>query len=111
MDTPAAPPAPNEMDASAPIDATKRTAKPALSLVRADGALRPTPRRFRLNSLNGVRAEMAAVYRAVRTGLVDSSEGSKLTYMLAQIGKVTVDACLEDRITELEKLEGHRNEY
>ena len=99
------------MDQNEPIDAAKRISKPALSVVRSDGVQNPTPRRFRLNSLNGVRAEMAAVYRAVRTGLVDSSEGSKLTYMLAQIGKVTVDACLEDRITELEKLEGHRNEY
>ena len=104
-------PAPNEMDASAPIDATKRTAKPALSLVRADGALRPTPRRFRLNSLNGVRAEMAAVYRQVRDNKIDSGEGSKLVYMLSQLGKVTMDACLETRIAELEKLEDHRNEY
>lgn len=93
------------MDEPELIDHAKRPAKPPLALVRTDGARIPTPRRFRLNSLNGVRAEMASVYRQVRIGLIDSAEGSKLTYMLAQLGKVTVDATLEDRISALEKLE------
>ena len=104
-------PGPNEMDANTPIDTTKRTAKPELSIVRYGTALRPTPKRFRLNSLNGVRAEMASVYRQVRDNKIDSGEGSKLVYMLSQLGKVTMDACLETRIAELEKLEDHRNEY
>jgi len=93
------------MDATELLEPTKRTTKTSLSLVRADSAIAPTPRRFRLNSLNGVQREMQAVYRLVRTGQMESSEGSKLVYMLAQLGKVTLDSCLEDRVKELENLE------
>jgi len=96
------------MDATEPLEPTERTAKTPLSLVRSDGAAAPIPRRFRLNSLNGVQREMAAVYRLVRTGQMESSEGSKLVYMLAQLGKVTLDANLEDRVIELEKMENLR---
>ena len=101
------------MDDNNPLSQRERPAKPALSLVPSAPAVVPTPRRFRLNSLNGVQREMASVYRLVRTGQLESSEGSKLVYMLAQLGRVTLDANLEARVAELEKLglpEGDRDE-
>lgn len=67
----------------------------------------PTPRRRKaqLNSLEGVRIEMSRVYRDMESGRRDSQEGSRLVYVLAQIGKVLELTEIERRLTALE---GHR---
>jgi hypothetical protein len=75
-----------------------------------DGAtlrILPTPRRRKaqLNSLEGVRIEMSRVYRDMESGRRDSQEGSRLVYVLAQIGKVLELTEIERRLTALE---GHR---
>jgi hypothetical protein len=64
----------------------------------------PTPRRRKpqLTSLEGVRVEMARVYREVEEGKRDSQEGSRLTYMLSQITKVLELTVIERRLTVLE---------
>jgi len=66
--------------------------------------LPPTPPKIRLCDLESTRREMAAVYRDMRAGRLDTSEGSRLVYALSQIGKLIEAAALERRIDELEKL-------
>jgi hypothetical protein len=63
----------------------------------------PRARRVDLNSLQRCRSEMAHVYRAVRSGELDSQEGSRLVYILSQIGRMIESADLEQRLTLLEQ--------
>ena len=82
--------------------AKKRSAGPPATIDGRTGALDPTPRRIDLKSLPSVKREMARVYRDVRNRKLDSQEGTRLTYMLAQIGKMIEMAELEDRLKVLE---------
>jgi hypothetical protein len=56
----------------------------------------------KLDTLNDVRREMAKVYREARTGILEVTDASKLTYMLGTIGKVIEGSDLEKRIELLE---------
>jgi hypothetical protein len=62
----------------------------------------PSRRKAVLNTLEGVRREMARVYRDAESGKRDTAEASKLTYMLGQIGKVLELTEIERRLTLLE---------
>lgn len=66
--------------------------------------LLPTPgrRKAQLNSLQGVRTEMARVYRDAESGKRDSAEASKLVYILSQIGRVLEVVEIETRLRLLE---------
>jgi hypothetical protein len=66
------------------------------------GLPEPTPRRVDLSSLRDVLVEMAAVYREVDRGSIESHDGSRRVFMLRQIADVIVNAELERRICELE---------
>jgi hypothetical protein len=46
---------------------------------------------------------MSKVYRQVRSGKIRSEEGSRLTFILASIGKVIEAAELEQRLVALEQ--------
>lgn len=67
-------------------------------------ALVPTPgrRKPQLTSLEGVRVEMARVYREMESGKRDSQEGSRLVFVLGQIGKVLELTEIERRLDALE---------
>lgn len=62
----------------------------------------PPVRRIPLKSLRDVRREMSRVYAECRRGTLDVADGSKLTYMLSQVGRVIADHELEVRIAALE---------
>ena len=64
----------------------------------------PTPRRRRaqLDRLEGVRVEMARVYREMESGHRDTQDGSRLVYVLTQIAKVLELTEIERRIGLLE---------
>ena len=81
---------------------TKRKARTPVTLDATASELVPTPRRIDLKSLKNVRSEMSRVYREVRGGVIESGEGTKLVFMLAQIGKMIVVADLEKRLVQLE---------
>lgn len=67
----------------------------------------PVPAKYiRLGTVRQIRTELAAVYRGVRTGLIPSSEGTRLTYMLTQLANMTVDSEIADRVEKLEKERG-----
>lgn len=59
-------------------------------------------RKAQLNCLEGVRREMARVYRDAEEGRRDSAEASKLVYILAQIGRVLEVVEIETRLKALE---------
>jgi len=64
----------------------------------------PTPSKIPLATIGEVRREAAKVYRDCRQGRLDTAEGSRLSYMLAQIGKMILDSELEERISKLERM-------
>jgi hypothetical protein len=59
-------------------------------------------RRAVLNTLGGVRREMARIYREAESGKRETSEASRLVYMLGQIGKALELAEIEARLKALE---------
>ena len=65
----------------------------------------PTPcKRIRLNNIKEVRLELSRVYREARLGTLQTSEATRLVYMLIALGNIIKDSELEERITALEKL-------
>lgn len=65
----------------------------------------PTPsrRKAQLNSLEGIRREMARVYRDAEADRRDTAEASKLVYILGQIGRVIEVVEIETRLRALEE--------
>ena len=80
----------------------KRTTKTAATRDASASELVPTPRRINLDSVENVRREMARVYRDMRTGKIPSGEGTRLAFVLAQLGKLLETSVLEKRIEQLE---------
>jgi hypothetical protein len=68
------------------------------------GSVLPTPKRRKpqLTSLEGVRCEMARIYREAEEGKRETSEASKLVYILGNIGKVLEVVEVETRLKALE---------
>lgn len=64
---------------------------------------KPARYRAKLDTLQDVRREMAKVYREARSGLVTSSDATKLVWVLQAVGKVIEGSDLEQRIEALEK--------
>ena len=72
----------------------------------ASGKLLPTrPKKIDLATIDDVRLEMATVYRNMKAGSIEASDGTKLVYVLGQIGKMIEIHEIEKRI---ELLEGTR---
>lgn len=62
----------------------------------------PTPRRIDLATLEQVRQEMARVYRDMRVGSIESQEGTRLVYVLAQLAKLHESTEVAKRLESLE---------
>ena len=58
--------------------------------------------------LDGVRREMARVYRAMKARTIDTQDGTRLVYVLTQIAKLHEIVEIERRIDELERLSSER---
>ena len=76
--------------------------KPAEVRENNDIRLFPTPLRIDLKTIDDVRVEMARVYRDMRGGKIDTADGTKLAYVLAQIGKLIESGEIEKRLEALE---------
>lgn len=88
----------------------KSNSRKPKQLATIDGSTQrvlPT-RRVDLATLAQCKNEMARCYRAVDSGKIDSSEGSRRIYMLAQIGKMIEIAELEKRLERLENIQTQR---
>ena len=64
----------------------------------------PAPRQIKLVTAADCKREMARVYRDARTGRLDIQDGTRLVYMLSQIGKMIELNEFEKRIELLEKV-------
>ena len=62
----------------------------------------PRRRRAQLTNFEGVRDEMARIYREMESDKRDSQDGSRLVYVLTQIAKVLEFTELERRLVALE---------
>lgn len=85
---------------------TKKKATKQLEVV--EGELipaEPTSRQIKLVTVMDCKREMARVYRDSRQGRIDIQDGTRLVYMLAQIGKLIEVSELEKRIETLEKVQ------
>jgi hypothetical protein len=78
-------------------------AKMSLTIDGESGVADPTPSRVDLASAHDVRLEMARIYRSMKAKEIDSGEGAKLVWVLAQIGKMIEVHEIERRVTELEE--------
>ena len=79
----------------------KETKQPVIYEGQVLSAL-PAPQ-IKLATIEDCRREMARVYRDARTAKIDTSEASRLVYMLSQIGKLIETGQLEQRLIELEQ--------
>lgn len=62
-----------------------------------------TPIRTRLGTIKDIKNEMARVYKEVRMGSLDTSQATKLIYILGQMSALIKDHELERRIELLER--------
>jgi hypothetical protein len=67
----------------------------------------PIPR-IDLATIEQCRVEAARVYRQMRAGRIDPSDGSKLVYCVTQIAKLVEIGTLEERLRALEAVETPR---
>jgi hypothetical protein len=68
----------------------------------------PSSRRVDLANIDDVRREMAKVYREMKEGKIQSQDGTRFVYVLAQIGKLIEASSLAHRIEALEFALGRR---
>ena len=68
------------------------------------GKLMPThAKKIDLATVDDVRLEMARTYREMKSGRIETSDGTKLVYVLCQIAKMIELYDIENRLTLLEK--------
>jgi len=65
--------------------------------------IEPTPREIHLKTIDHVRLEMAKVYRDMKLQKIPTHDGTRLVYVLAQIGKMIELHDLEKRVNVLEE--------
>lgn len=63
----------------------------------------PTPPTIHLKTADDVRLEMAKVYRDMRRGDIDMSDGTKLVYVLGQLNRAIETGIVEARMEALER--------
>lgn len=74
------------------------TNKPA-TIDNASGKLLPTRnKKIDLATIDDVRLEMANVYRGMKAGSIETSDGTKLVYVLSAIAKAIETHDIEKRI-------------
>jgi hypothetical protein len=81
-------------------------AKERLTIDGETGIAAPIPPKIDLATALDVRREMAKVYREVRAKRIDPADGTKLVYILAQVGKMIELHEIESRLTALEERNG-----
>ena len=62
----------------------------------------PTPGRLDRKTIDDVRVECARVYRDMRANRIEMADGTKLVYVLSQLGKLIEAGEYEKRLEALE---------
>ena len=84
--------------------ANRTDRKTCLTIDSASGDLLPTrDKKIDLATINDVRLEMATVYRGMRGGSIETSDGSRLVYTLSAIAKLMMEHDIELRLELLER--------
>lgn len=83
-------------------------AKDGLTIDAETQSVIPTPPKIDLASALDIRREMAKVYRETKAGKIDTADGAKLVYMLAQVGKMIEMHEIETRLAALEARNGNK---
>ena len=83
------------------IDVTDK--KSPLTIDNSNGRATPTLVKIDLKSIDDVRLEMAKIYREMRNQKIDAADGTKLIYVLSQIGKMIEIHDIEKRINLIEE--------
>jgi len=77
--------------------------KRSITIDNSSGMVTPTPFKIDLKSIDDVRLEMAKIYREMRNQKIDAADGTKLIYVLSQIGKMIEIHDIEKRINLIEE--------
>lgn len=77
--------------------------KEPVTVDNKSGKTLPTPKQIKLKTIDDVRVEMASVYRGMKSGSIETSDGTKLVYVLGAIGKMIEVHDIEARIELLER--------
>ena len=83
-------------------------AKGGLTIDGTTQTILPPPPKIDLATPLDVRREMAKVYRDAKAGKIDTQDGSRLIYMLSQVGKMIELHEVETRLAALEAKSGNR---
>ena len=70
--------------------------------------LSPTPLKIDLRDSHAIRRELGAVYRDMRSGRIETQEGTRLAYVLDMIRKAYETAVLQERIESMERALGQK---
>lgn len=73
-----------------------------MTIDNTSGKVLPTPKGIKLKTIDDVRLEMASVYRSMKSGSIETSDGTKFIYALGAIGKMIEIHDIEKRIELLE---------
>ena len=76
--------------------------KEPVTVDNKSGKVLPTPKGIKLKTIDDVRVEMASVYRGMKSGSIETSDGTKLVYVLTAIAKAIEVHDIEQRIELLE---------
>lgn len=77
--------------------------KEPVTVDNTSGVILPTStKKIDLATINDVRLEMASVYRGMKSGKIEPSDGTRLVYVLGAIGKAIEVNDIEARIALLE---------
>lgn len=72
-------------------------------VIDLEEATSPSPKFVRLTTLEDVRVEMARVYRDMRSKRIKTDEGTRLVYVLSQLGRVCEVVRIENRVEEMRR--------
>ena len=81
---------------------TNADIKGPMTIDNKSGKVLPPPKGIKLKSIDDVRVEMASVYRGMKSGSIEPSDGTKLVYVLSAIAKAIEVHDIEQRIELLE---------
>ena len=81
----------------------KTDTKEPMTFDSKSGKVLPTRnKKIDLATIDDVRLEMASVYRGMKSGSIETSDGTKLVYVLGAIGKMI-------EVTETKQIESAKN--
>lgn len=79
------------------------------SLSLSEEADPPTPPKIDLRDAHAIRRELGSVYRDMRSGRIESQDGTRLAYVLDQLRRCYETCELQARIEALEVIKGVKN--